>query len=84
MHRRRRAEIMIEIDRTIICSRAYTRERQWCEVCTDVVEMITAFEAARLVGLSSHTIFARAEVGDIHSAVTPAGVLLICLNSLSN
>ena len=74
---------MIEIDRTILYTRRYARATQWCERCGAEVEMITAFEAAQLARVSSHTIFLRAEEGVIHSAITPEGVLLLCLNSLS-
>jgi hypothetical protein len=84
MHRRRRAEIMIEIDRTIVYTRRYARQPHWCESCAAEVEMITAFEAARLAGMSSYTIFARAEAGEIHSTVTAEGVLLLCIESLSS
>ena len=45
--------------------------------------MITAFEAARVAGVSSATIYGQAEGGEIHSKVTPEGVLLVCLKSLS-
>jgi hypothetical protein len=84
MSRKRRAEIMIEIDRTIVYNRHYERGTHWCPACAAEVDMITAFEAARLVGVSSHTIFAKAEEGEIHSTVTPDGVLLLCINSLSS
>ena len=75
---------MIEIDRTIICTRRYARETHWCEGCAAEVEMITAFEAARFARVSSYTIFSKAEEGEIHSTVTPDGVLLLCINSLSS
>jgi hypothetical protein len=84
MTRKRRAEIMIEIDRTIVYGRGYARQNHWCDGCAAEVEMITAFEAARFAGVSSYTIFSKAEEGEIHSTVTPDGVLLLCINSLSS
>lgn len=75
---------MIEIDRTIVYGRRYAKQTQWCDGCAAEVEMITAFEAARLAGVSSYTIFSKAEEGEIHSTVTPDGVLLLCINSLSS
>ena len=75
---------MIEIDRTIVYNRNYARETHWCPACAADVEMITAFEAARFARVSSHTIFSKAEEGEIHSVVTPDGVLLLCTNSLSS
>jgi hypothetical protein len=83
MNRKRRAEIMIEIDRTIVYTRRYPRQARWCEGCAAEVEMVTAFEAAQLARVSSFTLFSKAEGGEIHSTVTPEGVLLLCLNSLS-
>ena len=75
---------MIEIDRTVVFTHRYTRQTRWCKGCAAEVEMITAFEAARLARVSSYTIFAKAAEGEIHSTVTPEGVLLLCLNSLSS
>jgi len=84
MIRKRRAEITIEIDRTVVYTRRYERRTHWCKRCAAEVEMITAFEAARLARVGAYTIFDRAEDGEIHSTVTPEGVLLICLQSLSS
>jgi hypothetical protein len=84
MRKKRRAEIMIEIDRTIVFTGRYARETRWCEECAAGVEMITAFEAAQLARVSSHTIFKKAEEGEIHSTLTPEGVLLLCVKSLSS
>jgi len=84
MKRKRRAEILIEADRTIIYTRRHQARTQWCPSCGAEVEMITAFEAAMLAGVTSYTIYGWAECGEIHSAATPEGVLLVCLNSLSS
>ena len=82
MSRKRKTEIMIEIDRTILYTRRCARERQWCEGCAAKVEMITAFEAAQLAGVSAYTICSKAEQGQVHSTFTSEGLLLLCLNSL--
>lgn len=55
----------------------------WCPSCGTEVEMITAFEVARVAAVSSSTIYLQAEGGEIHSKVTAESVLLICLKSLS-
>jgi hypothetical protein len=83
MMRKRRTEIVIEAERTIIYTTRHQARTQWCPSCNAEVEMVTAFEAARLGGVSSYTIYRWAEDGDIHSGVTPEGVLLVCLKSLS-
>jgi hypothetical protein len=82
MKRKRRAEIVIEASRTIIYTRRYRARTKWCPSCGAETEMITAFEAAGLAGVSSHTIYRWAEECRIHSEVTPEGVLLVCLYSL--
>jgi hypothetical protein len=53
----------------------------WCASCNAEIQMITAFEAARLAGVSSYTIFDWAETGKVHHFTTPKGVLLICPGS---
>jgi hypothetical protein len=80
--RKKRTEIMIETDRTIVYTRIQTKQTHWCEVCSAQVEMVTAFQAARMTGVSSYTIFSRAQEGEIHSVITATGVLLLCLRSL--
>jgi hypothetical protein len=55
--------------------------KAWCAACGAEVGMLTAFEAARLTGVSSYTIFDWAETGDIHHFTTPTGVLLVCPRS---
>lgn len=82
MKRKRIAEIVIEASRTIIYTRRYQARTKWCPSCGAEVEMITAFEAAGLAGVSSYTIYRWAEEGRIHSDATPEGALLVCLNSL--
>ena len=81
---KRRAEIVIEAERTIIYTTRHQALIQWCPLCKAEVEMVTAFEAAKLAGVSSYTIYRWAEGYEIHSGVTPQGVLLVCLNSLSS
>jgi hypothetical protein len=56
----------------------------WCASCNAEIHMLTAFEAARLAGVSSYTIFGWAETGLIHHITTPKGVLLICSGSFES
>jgi hypothetical protein len=56
----------------------------WCVSCGAEIEMITAFQAARLAGVSSYTIFDWAETDLIHHFTTRKGVLLICPGSFAS
>ena len=80
MRRKRITEITIEADRTLLVTGR--RPAAWCPVYCAEVELLTAFEAAALAGVSSYTIFAWSEDGRLHRRPTPEGVLLVCLDSL--
>ena len=82
MMRRKRTEITIEADRTFVFTRSRMRPPAWCPECRTEVALLNAFEAAALAGVSSHTVYRWAEVGGLHSRLTPEGVLLVCTDSL--
>ena len=81
MRRKRRTEITIETDRTLVISGRH-RAAAWCPECRAEVVLLNAFEAAALSGVSSYTVFAWAEAGRLHSRLTPEGVMLVCPESL--
>lgn len=56
----------------------------WCADCGRRVAIVTPEEAARAVGVSARTIYCRVEAGTVHFIETPAGALLVCLESLLN
>ncbi|HEY0547118.1 MAG TPA: hypothetical protein VGC91_17195 [Pyrinomonadaceae bacterium] len=78
---KRRTEITIEIERVLVFSQRTNHEAR-CADCDAEASLITASEAATLAGTTVHAIFRRAEAGTLHSSVTQAGALLICLTSL--
>ena len=82
MKTKRRAEIVFEADRTIVYTARYPKQTHWCHRCGAEVEMITVFDAARVVGVSSHTIYGWVETGLLHHGETAGGALLICPDSL--
>lgn len=53
-----------------------------CRRCGELVEMVTAREAANLADTSVRSIYRSAEVGRIHYVTARDGSLLICSNSL--
>ncbi len=83
MKSKRRAEIVFEASRTTLHTARYQIRTKWCPSCGADVEMITAFEAARVAGVSSRTIDEWAATGRLHYGATAAGALLVCLESLS-
>ena len=79
MRKIRRIEITIETDRVLSISRRFAA---WCAACADLTAMVRVDEAAALAGVSERTICWRMEAGQLHCTETPAGLRLICLNSL--
>ena len=84
VRRKRITEITIETDRTLLFTRGRRRPPEWCPVCRAEVQPLTAFEAAALARVSSHTVYAWAEAGRLHGRLTPEGVLLVCPDSLQD
>jgi hypothetical protein len=83
MRTRRRTEIVFERERTILYAGRYPRQKVWCAQCAVEVEMVTVFEAARLSGVSTHTIHNRINQRELHGWTSSSGVLLVCLDSLA-
>ena len=80
---------MKEGEATTVCGTGRASDRDgrgrtptWCEGCGAQVRMLTAFDAAVRVGVSSYTIYRWAEKGAVHSGVTAEGVLLVCPHSI--
>lgn len=78
---KRRREITFETERIVI--RGELREINWCESCSASTPMITLEQAATLLAEETNHLYRRTEQGQVHSIRTPAGVLMICLRSLS-
>lgn len=82
MGRKRRIEITVEKERTVVVRRRGRLVQGWCAGCAEQVRMVTPEEAAVATRVSSRTIYRWAEDGKIHFTETPEGFLRICLNSL--
>jgi hypothetical protein len=78
---KRRTEITIEIERVLVFGKRGSQEL-WCETCGAEASLITVSEAAAIADTSVRAIYQRAESGVLHSSITHAGPLLICLTSL--
>ena len=84
MGKKRRTDITIETERVLVIRRRKGSALAWCQTCAQQVPMIKVDEAAALSQVSSRTVFRLVELGKVHFAETPEGLLLICLNSLAN
>ena len=82
MGTKRRIEISIERNEFLLIRRPETLS-SWCESCAGTVLMVTPEEAAVTAGVSWREISRRVEAGGVHFIETPDGLLLICINSLS-
>ena len=81
---KRRTQITIETERTLLIRQLRKRVDGWCAACGAMVELITAEQAAILTGLSQREICRQVEAGQLHFNETDDGRLFICLNSLAN
>jgi hypothetical protein len=80
---KRRTEINIQMERlTIVRPRRSTSMNAWCEGCARQSTFLTVDEAAAVARSTSRDIYRRVEANRLHFTETPAGSLLICLNSL--
>jgi hypothetical protein len=74
-------KITIERERLLVLRHEHEVEA-WCEQCSARVRMIRPAEAAALADVSDRTIFRQIESRRLHFSESPAGAVLICLNSL--
>ena len=81
--RKRIIEINIETEEFYLLRGSRSQVAAWCAQCAADVRMVTADEAAAVTHVSSRTIYALVEDGKIHFTETPAGSLLVCLDSLA-
>ena len=82
MKRKKRLEIVVETERRLVLRRPGPAPPLVCGQCSE--SLIQAEEAVAATGLSSRVIHRLVETGEIHFAETPAGALLVCLNSFGN
>jgi excisionase family DNA binding protein len=82
MQRKRKTEITLEINQTFVIKRRQ-KVQAWCPTCAESVSLVTADEAATVIGVSTRTIYRWVEAEKLHFSETAEGSLLICCNSLS-
>ena len=81
--RRRRTEIVVELDEEIVIRGRQAIAFAWCSECGEQVQMLTPDYAATLGGVSPRVIYRLIEAGRIHFSETGERHLLICQRSLA-
>jgi hypothetical protein len=82
MKKTKTTEITFETDELFIIKRRDESTRIRCETCGALVQMVSAAEAASITRVNELAIYEQVKARFLHSAVTPEGQVLICLNSL--
>ncbi|MBI3949513.1 MAG: helix-turn-helix domain-containing protein [Acidobacteria bacterium] len=80
--KKKRTEITVETERVLVIRRGRHSVSAWCDGCAQQVQVVTAEEAASIVGVSRRTIYRWADAEKIHFTEISDGRLLICTNSL--
>jgi hypothetical protein len=73
--------LTIETERVLVIRRSKAARRARCAACGEVVNFVTADEAAALMGISARALYRRVEAGGVHFTEAADGALLVCLNS---
>lgn len=82
MNKRRRTEIKVEVEQTLILRQRSYSTLNWCEGCGAQVRMLKPEDAAIISGHPPRTIYRLVEADQVHFNETADGTLLICLNSI--
>ena len=80
---KRRVEIIVEKYRVLTIATRRISAAGWCTQCGFKVRMVTAEDASRIAKVTPRTIYRWAETGQLHFTESQEGLLLICLESLS-
>ena len=80
--KRKRTEIVVELDEVFVIRGHQTMSFAWCAECGDQVQMLTPDQAATISRLSSRIIYRWIEARRVHFTETGEGQLLICQSSL--
>ncbi len=82
MKARRITEITVQTEESFILHRSSGSPPASCAQCGAVAPLVTPEEAAVLLDVAVRTIYREVEAGQLHFEETPAGSVLVCLNSL--
>jgi hypothetical protein len=77
-------ELTVETDEVFIIRKPRPRIQAWCTKCASEVEKITPEQSVALTSASWREIASRIEAGQLHFSKVSNGLLMICINSLSD
>lgn len=81
--KKRTTRITVETQRVVVMSISALSETASCRICGAPAKWVTPDDAAAIVGVTPRTIYRWVEDKRLHFVETPAGLLLICVASLS-
>lgn len=81
--RRRKTEIVVELDEEIVIRGRQPIAFAWCAECGEQVQTVTPDHASTITGVSPRVIYRWIEAGMIHFNETGEGHLLVCQSSLA-
>jgi hypothetical protein len=83
LRKRKRTEVTIQTREVILLHPAgLSRSLAWCPACRRETQFAIPELAAALSGVTQRTIYRWVEDEKVHFRETPAGVLLVCAESL--
>ena len=81
--KKKKYEVTIERDEVLVIRSPATEQTEWCSGCAKDVSMVTPDQAALIAGASWRQVSAWVESASVHFVETRDGLLLICLESIS-
>ena len=79
---KRHFRILIQTEEVVVRRSETTPTFTWCRECKGETRMMTVTQAALLCQVDHNAIRERIHRGELHVSQTPAGVILICMQSL--
>ena len=81
--KKKKYEVTIERDEVLMIRSPAAEQTEWCSGCSKDVSMVTPDQAALIAGASWRQVSGWVESASVHFVETPDGLLLICLDSIS-
>ncbi len=82
MRRKKRTEIIIEVNEVAVARSPGARVVSWCEGCGVQAAMVSPENAASIKGVDTGTIYRLIETGEVHFLELADGRPRVCLSSL--
>ena len=80
---KRTTKLTVESEHLMIIRRRRAPSREWCPTCGDIVNAVTAEEAAALLRVSPLAVYGMLNAEKLHFIEANEILLLVCSNSVS-